>query len=474
MSLPHVTVLGAGVCGLAAAWELLRSGTAARVTVLEAESRPGGMARSVFDPSGLKSDLGPHRIHTVLPEIDALLGDLVAEEMIWVNRRSAMYVEGRFVHYPLSLGTVLKLYGPLELGLMAASAASAKIGGLFRGEAKNFAEFMSRAFGPRLYHRILEPYSAKVWKLPPEEISVEAAKVRVSAGSMGKLARRILSGGREKPGQETALRRFRYVKGGVEAIVHRLCQKVKEAGGVILCDSPATGLRLEQDTHWWIQHAGGEIESSAVISTIPIPTLVHMLSGEGHTRPPEEDLAQLEYLAIFLVFVVVRRPAVSENHWLYFPDADICFNRGYESKQFYADGGTPSDETILCLEITARPGSALDRESDDQLIADVIRDLAKTRLVQPAEVGKSFVVRLPFGYPLYHQRVDSHLRRVFDGLRGWPHLVTTGRQGLFSHNNMDHSMHMGLEAARALAHAPEGVARWYDNVDRLRHFRIVD
>jgi hypothetical protein len=52
--------------------------------------------------------------------------------------------------------------------------------------------------------------------------------------------------------------------------------------------------------------------------------------------------------------------------------------------------------------------------------------------------------------------------------------VTTGRQGIFSHNNMDHSMHMGIEAARALAAGAEGQARWYDGVEGLRHFRIVD
>jgi hypothetical protein len=39
---------------------------------------------------------------------------------------------------------------------------------------------------------------------------------------------------------------------------------------------------------------------------------------------------------------------------------------------------------------------------------------------------------------------------------------------------MDHSMYMGLEAARALAAGPEGLTRWYDSADRLRHFRIVD
>lgn len=470
----HVAVLGAGVCGLAAAWELLRSGAAARVTVLEAEARPGGMARSVHAPSGLAADLGPHRIHTELPEIEALLGDLLADELIWVNRRSAMFIEGRFVDYPLSLRGVLGLYGPRELGLMGLSALAAKIAAPWRRPAEHFEEHMARAFGPRLYRRVLAPYSAKVWKMPPSEISVEAAKVRVSAGSLGKLAKRLLAGGQERAGRETALQRFRYVKGGVEGLVRRLCENVEAAGGVILCGQEVSALRLREGGCWSVHHSESVTEASAVISTIPITSLLDRVEGERLPRPDPADLAALEYLSIFLVFVTVKRPFVSENHWLYFPDTDICFNRGYEPKRFWADPKAPSDESLLCLEITARPGTPLALASDAELAAMVLRDLEKTGLVKRGEVGKSFVVRLPFGYPLYHRNVDPPLRRVFDRLRQWPNLVTTGRQGLFSHNNMDHSMFMGLQAARALAAGPDGIARWCEECDRLRHFRIVD
>ncbi|MBN1478449.1 FAD-dependent oxidoreductase [Candidatus Sumerlaeota bacterium] len=476
MSVPrdHVAVLGAGVCGLAAAWELLRSGAAQRVTVLEAEDRPGGMARSVHDPSGLQADLGPHRIHTEIEEIDALLGELCDREMHWVERRSAMWVEGQWVNYPFRLGGVLRLFGPIEFCRMGFSALWAKTSGLWRPRPANFEEHMRRAFGARVWNRVLRPYSTKVWKTDPSGLSVKAAEVRVSAGSMVKMAKRLLMGGRERRGQETALKRFRYLTGGVESLVKRLGERVRGAGGVIECGARVEEMICEGEGRWRVRHSRGETEANAVLSTIPVTQMTPMLRGIVGESAPEENLAALEYLAIHLVFLVINRPQATPNHWLYFPGEDICFNRGYEAKHFWEAEAAPADQTLLCLEITARPHTPLHTAGERELIERTQGDLSRIGLVTAGEIEKSFVVTLPFGYPLYDRLSDENLRRVLEHLAGWPGLIVTGRQGLFSHNNMDHSMHMGLEAARALAAGPEGVAGFYARADRLRHHRIVD
>jgi monoamine oxidase len=55
---PQVIVVGAGLAGLAAAYELDRAGVS--VTVLEARSRPGGRVRTYRDPfaDGLYAEMG--------------------------------------------------------------------------------------------------------------------------------------------------------------------------------------------------------------------------------------------------------------------------------------------------------------------------------------------------------------------------------------------------------------------------------
>ena len=61
MAKSHVTIIGGGVAGLAAALRLGRSGQFAPL-VLEREEKPGGLARSLHF-KGISTDLGPHRLH---------------------------------------------------------------------------------------------------------------------------------------------------------------------------------------------------------------------------------------------------------------------------------------------------------------------------------------------------------------------------------------------------------------------------
>ena len=63
---PRVVVLGAGLAGLAAAYELARGG--AEVTVLEKEDHVGGLAWS-WQVGPYWLDTGPHRFHSGHPSV---------------------------------------------------------------------------------------------------------------------------------------------------------------------------------------------------------------------------------------------------------------------------------------------------------------------------------------------------------------------------------------------------------------------
>lgn len=497
MDKPRVIVIGGGVAGLGAALRLGRSGKFAPV-ILEREKQAGGLARSLHF-KGISTDLGPHRLHTELPEVYDLVSEVAAPSLYTVRRKSRIYLRGKYLDYPPKPIEAMAHLGPFRMARFGFSMAAEMLRP--EPEEETYETMMRRAFGAGLYNFMLRPYSAKVWKTDPSEIHVDTAKVRVSAGSLMKMAKGLLTG--EKKGQETSLKEFRYVKGGVETLVRHLREHAENAGAEVRTANEVRALDLEplpggEPDAWRVRAArvvpgplpeaetgrkdnpaeatATLVRGDAFVSTAPLPVLLNDLLPEVPALAEARLAADsLTYINMIFVLIIVKRKIISGDNWLYYPDPDFVFNRAYESKTFDPDMG-PEDRSVLCVELTVRPGDALERESDEAISEEVVAQMTSTGLFDKNEVDETLVYRLPYGYPLYSLDYHERLDTVFAGLRKVKNLLTSGRQGLFNHNNTDHSILMGLRSADCLIeHGPANPADpWYDTVDEFKHFRIVD
>lgn len=130
---------------------------------------------------------------------------------------------------------------------------------------------------------------------------------------------------------------------------------------------------------------------------------------------------------------------------------------------------------IVC-EVTCLHGSGLWEAGDGELVAATLDGLERAGLMKRAEAIQCAVHRIPQTYPFYDLEYRDRCDTLLEYLAGFPGLVSAGRQGLFLHNNMDHSIHMGFRAADALLAEPPEAAprRFYAEVPRFRAFRIVD
>jgi protoporphyrinogen oxidase len=186
-------VLGAGVAGLAAAHYLSRSSRQA-VIVLEREERVGGLA-STLDWEGCRIDLGPHRIYTLLPEIERFILDLLGDEVLRVRRQSSMFLRGRYLRYPVSFGEILKTLGfacAARIGLGYAGSLLSFWKRLSRSE-ESYADYISSRFGGYLYRLLFQDYAIKVWQEDPSNLSADMARVRLAAPSLWASARKPAS-----------------------------------------------------------------------------------------------------------------------------------------------------------------------------------------------------------------------------------------------------------------------------------------
>jgi protoporphyrinogen oxidase len=479
-------ILGGGVAGLAAAFRLLELQPKWEVAVLEKAEVPGGLAAS-WHLGPFAADLGPHRIYTELAEIERLLPELIARDRgLTVQRRSELLLRGHFYRYPVRAGELLRHMGPLRVARLGFSALSARLGAR-SVQPDNYAEAMCAAFGRETYRMLIEPYSRKVWKAEPETLSHKIARVRVSAGNADQVARGMFgrSGQKASP---AALSEFSYIRGGIDQLTASLVRRAEERGGTIAtgmnaCGFEWDGRRLKaalirrDDMADDSSVAGGNSEHMAAadwfISTIPITDLVDYLQPLSASVDAARQSEELEFLGMVLVGLVIRRPRLTPNCWLYFPEEHLVFNRAYEPRNFDSSLA-PDDRTMVVFEVTARWNDKLWQSSDDEIIDRVRADVLKTGLLNASEIEDAAARRITHAYPLYMKGFSGRLAAVYDYLRGFPNLVTTGRQGLFNHNNMDHSMLMGIRAAECVAGGGDVAAAWYGNLSQFAGFRIVD
>jgi protoporphyrinogen oxidase len=463
----RIVVLGAGVTGLAAADRLLEIG-GCEVTVVEAESVVGGLAATIVR-DGMATDLGPHRIHTELPEVQDLLPDLIGDRLLRVQRSSRMYLGGRWISYPLQAREVLRALGIGRVLRFGAGLAAARIVGLFsRKPPATFEDAMKRAFGAAAYRAVFGPYARKVWRTEPSQLSAEIARVRLPEQGMSASFGRVLRGA-------GPVREFLYVRGGIGQLSDRLAERVKQRGGRILLDSRATHLKPGPKgvgALVVLQPSGTvSLDADAVISTIPLPLLGAMLpSADPMMRAA---LANLEYLSILLIVLVANRERISPDHWLYFPQEPPSLTRACEPKNFDASLA-PADKSCLCCEITLRRDETRWEKSSDNIAGKVERELAATGLLSQGNIVSHFAVRKDWAYPIYRLGFEKTLATVWPFLAHVPNLVTTGRQGLFNHNNIDHCLVMGRRAAEAVAANLTPARAWYDSLGQFAEFRILD
>lgn len=477
---PHIAILGGGVAGLAAAYRLLQLKPEWHVTILEEAEHLGGLA-SAWKLGKFTADLGPHRIYTELPEIKALLPELIDQgEMMTVKRRSQILIGGHYYEYPVQPKELLRHMGPVKMAEMAAGVAIGKAQAFTGKHVSDYKDAMIQAFGAGVYRTIIGPYTEKVWKIDPSELSADVARVRVSAGNASRLMSQWLKGGKKEEARPTSLKEFTYIRGGVQGLVDTLRAKVEAAGAVIRTGCIVTGLTGEKGrVNQVITHTcTPPVPVDAVISTVPLPDLAEMVTA-GELSSSDANIAMetadsLEYIGLVLVAVMVNRPQVTPNSWIYFPEKQFVFNRAYEPGNF-DPSMKPEGQSMMVFEVTARWGADVWKKSNDEIIEEVKRDAVAAGVFTAEDINDAAALRVPHTYPLYTRDYRVKLQRLYDYLRPVGNLVSTGRQGLFNHNNMDHSMLMGIRAADAVAENPASAAGvWYANLDQFAHFRIVD
>jgi protoporphyrinogen oxidase len=425
-----ILVLGGGLTGLVVAEQLERSG--APVTVFERESEPGGACRSL-EVDGFVFDYTGHLLHVARPETEAYFEKLgLWQELAVHGRRAAVVIGGHTTPYPVQINThglAPEVRRDCLLGFIRAWAESSS------EEPADFRAWVMDRFGEGFATHFFFPYNSKLYRARPEELSLDWVGRYVPKPELEEVVDGALGLHDDDVGYNAT---FRYpASGGIDLLPRTIADRLQ-------------GLRLEHEVQRvhlgdrWVELGDGErLPWTALVSTISLPSLIDRLVDD---LPDDVVTARqaLRWVRVLNLALGVGGPAPSDQHWLYFPDAEIPFYRvGFPSNHGRL---APDGCHTVSLELSLDP----DRGDVEELAAQAQRALVEAGLLDEVAIRVRRVTVLDPAYVVFdHSRREAvALLRSFLRRHG---VMIAGRWAEWKYSAMEDAVLDGMRVARSLA-----------------------
>ncbi len=464
-----ICILGAGPAGLGAAWELADKGRGKDVLVVDANTKPGGLARTeVF--GGHRFDVGPHRFFTSNKEVHALWHRTLGEAFRPVQRLTRIYYKDKFYLYPVSAFDALPKMGAVQAARALASYAYAFVA-KDASKAQTFEEWVTAKFGTRLYESFFKTYTEKVWGIPCNEIGADWAAQRIKGLDLLEVAKNafgVALGTKPK----TLVDEFDYPDLGAGQMYETMAQRAQEKGVELLLNTRVEKAHHENGTlsHVTARGPGGtmDIFADKFITTLPITRMLAMMKpavGQDVSKACE----QLYYRDHITVNLIVDREDLFPDQWIYVHSPDVRMARLANYSNFSDKMASRPGMTPISVEYFVFRTDDLWGKKDDDLVELATSEMEKMGLVSAETVSQGWVVRETDSYPTYYLGYEQPYSIVRAALDEFSNLQPAGRGGLYKYNNMDHSLYSGLLAARNMMQKSNPYDVWKINIDAQYH-----
>lgn len=429
----RVVVVGAGIAGLAAAWELTAAtdGSDRRepleVVVLEASPVAGGKLRT-GEVAGHRLDVGAESVLARRPEALALLD----ETGLWgpvvhpVGSGATIWSRGR--HHPLPPRTLMGV--PSDPGTALGLLTPDEVERLRRERALpplehdvSVGDFVEQRVGAAVVDRLVEPLLAGVYAGHARHLSLEASiPALYAAGRRGEsVVDTAAVAAAAALGDVSAPRPvFAGYRGGLGVMVADLVHRLEAAGVVVR--TGVTVRSLERAVHGWLVTSGPtttpeQLPADAVVLAVPAAPAARLLGGVAPAAATV--LAQVPYASIAVVTLAVPRrgladllgpPALTGSSGFLVPPTEPVTLKAATfsfAKWGWVDALDP--DLVLLRASVGRAGEEATLQRDD---ADIVRTVVD-------DLGMILGGALP---PL----VDHHLQRWGVRCRSMPWVTSGG------------------------------------------------
>lgn len=434
-----VVVIGGGISGLAAAYELVQQGIAC--TLIDPSSQLGGVIRTEHS-DGCLVEAGPDSFLAQKPAALELIKELGLEDQVIGSnddrRRTFILRNGRLVQIPdgIQFMAPTKVWPVVKTPMLSVGAKLRMATELLRRPGvpkpdRSVAEFVIDHYGNEANEYLAQPMLAGVYGAEPENLSVSAVLPRFVEleTETGSVSRALVAAMKKAPKRGPGQSLFRTLRGGMQtltdALVTAIAGKAKTLQGRVTAVSHG-------EKRWTVQLEDGAVEADAVVLAVPAYEAGRLL--ESVDAGIVEPLQSIPYGSSITAGLVYERPGFDhplEGFGFLVPRAEkrmiaACTWVGTK----FADR-VPGDRALLRSFLSGAQAQSRMDNSTESIAAEIDAELKSLMGFSAMPMSSRVTVwnRAMAQYPVGHAAIVPQIRSRAEAVPGL-HLIGNAYEGI--------------------------------------------
>ncbi|WP_270890001.1 protoporphyrinogen oxidase [Pedococcus sp. 5OH_020] len=457
----QVVVVGGGVSGLTAAWELSTSMPATTITVLDAGDRPGGKLRR--EPvAGVALDVGAESVLARRPEALELMAELGLDGGVVhpVTTSASVWSRGRL--HALPKGTLMGIPSPARAARGILSDAEVD-----RAEHEapwpdtdfedvSVGDYVAGRLGDAVVDRLVDPLLAGVYAGKARSLSLRACLPQVFAAvrqgsSLTAAASQAARTSALSP-EGSAAPVFAGLRGGVGRLAEMLADRLR-ARGVVL-RSGVIVRELNRDGVGWTVVTGPQpspqrLSADAVVVAVPAAPAARLLAS--HSPTAASALREIDYASMAIVTLAVGVDVPLQGSGFLVPSVEgRTIKASTFSSSKWSWTAEAADDLSFLRASVGRYGETSDlQRPDTELVAIAVAEVSEALGHQLPRIVDSHVQRWGGALPQYTVGHVDRVERIRRATQALPGLALAG--AAYEGVGVPACIASGRAAARAVA-----------------------